>query len=423
MTIRSFILLSLLPAVCCGQLDFEREPIRYSDSEPTDRVHQLSEKLADGTVILEWDRQHGYLKSLLRELEVPQSSQTLVFSKTSLQVSRISPRRPRAIYFNDEVYVGWVQQGDVIEISAADPQLGGTFYSLSQEQSESPLIKQENARCLQCHASTHTRRTPGHMVRSVTSDAAGQPVYRLGTHVTEPRSPFSERFGGWYVTGTHGSQRHMGNSWLTDPDTSEILDTEAGANLTDLSSMVNVSPYLTVHSDIVALLVLQHQVHMHNVLTAANHSGRLTARDALVMNRVLERDENYQSDSTLRRYESAAGRVVEALLFRHESLLTDAISGSSGFSEQFALMGPFDRQKRSLRQFDLQQRLFKYPCSFLIYSDSFKALPEGVMSIVRRRLSEVLTAETTNDEFAHLSRSDRQAINEILKETLWADFE
>jgi len=417
MVLRAVILIGLLPTACFGQLDFEREPINYSETEPVDRVHQLSEEIAAGSVSLQWEQKHGFLKSLLKELDVSEASQTLVFSKTSLQVSQIWPRHPRAIYFNDDVYVGWVQQGEFIEISAADPKLGGTFYSLTQRRSDAPALNRETSRCLQCHASTHTRRIPGHMVRSVFPDQSGQPVYRLGTHITEPASPMTERFGGWYVTGTHGDQRHMGNAWLADPDKSEKLDLEHGANVTDLSEFLNTSPYLTSHSDIVALLVLQHQVHVHNVLTAANHSGHLTARDAVIMDRALERDESYQSDSTRRRYQSAADKVVKALLFSGEIVLTSPIQGTSHFAEEFAAQGPFDELRRSLRQFDLERRLFRYPCSFLIYSDAFNGLPEGVMSEVHQKLASILSGSDSSDEFAYLSPEDRVAISEILQQT------
>lgn len=412
-----FLIFAALPSVVVAQLDFERDPIRYSETEPTDPVVQLAKKIESGEACLQWEDNHGYLGSLLSELKVPRSSQTLVFSKTSLQVGRISPGKPRAVYFNDDIYVGWVQRGDVIEISAADPALGGTFYSLSQKKSDTPILNRETSRCLQCHGSTHTRRIPGHIVRSVYPDSTGQPVFRLGTHLTDERSPFSERWGGWYVTGTHGEQRHLGNTVLSDPDKSEELDTDAGANITDLSALVNVSPYLTPHSDIVALMVLQHQVRVHNVLTAANHSGRLTARDAVIMNKALDREPGFESESTCRRYESAAEKVVKALLFCDEVPLTHPIAGTSSFTNEFPQSGPFDSTGRSLRQFDLQTRLFQYPCSFLIYSDSFRSLPTGVRTRVEKRLKEILSGKDDSEYFHHLSETDRSAIAEILAAT------
>ena len=404
--------------IAVAQLDFEREPICYSDTQPTDRVFRLGQRLATGEVTLSWDSQHSYLRSLLSELEIPVSSQTLVFSKTSLQVGRISPKTPRAIYFNDDSYVGWVQQGDVIEISAADRDLGGTFYTLSQYRVDNPALKRETSRCLQCHGSTHTRRIPGHLVRSVYPASSGQPVFRLGTHLNDHTTPFHERWGGWYVTGTHGDQRHMGNVVLDDPDRSDELDTDVGANIIDLSSMLDTSRYLSPHSDIVALMVLQHQVRMHNVLTAANHSGRLTARDAVVMNKALERPAGYESDSTRRRYESAAEKIVKALLFCGEPPLTSPVVGTSEFTRDFQNQGPFDSRGGSLRQLDLKRRLFTRPCSFLIYSESFRALPHGVLTRVRQRLDEILSGDDTSENFQHLSATDRRDIREILTETL-----
>ena len=416
--LRSILVFSILlvARTSFGQLDHEQEPINYSNEKPTDPIARLAARLEAGEITLEWEPKHGYLTSLMKHLDVPASSQTLVFSKTSLQISRITPRTPRAIYFNDDVYLGWVQRGDVVEISAADPQLGGTFYTLTQHHDEPPVIQRETARCLQCHGSTHTRRVPGHIVRSVFSDPGGQPIYRLGTHLTDDTSPFAERWGGWYVTGTHGKLRHMGNCVIVDENVSEKLDVEAGANITDLSDHFNTKPYLTAHSDIVALMVLEHQAMMHNVLTAANHSGRITARDAIIMNKALERPEDFESDSTARRYASAAESVVKAMLFCDSPPQTDMIKGSSTFQQEFSARGPLDSKGRSLREFDLSTRLFKYPCSFLIATDSFQQLPAGVKTRVWERLDEILSGKDTSEKFAHLSSEDRQAIREILAE-------
>lgn len=411
------LIVGLLNSSAKAQLDFDQEPINYSTAAATDAIAELSHKLQKGDEQLTWDAEHGYLKSMLQKLDVPQSSQVLVFSKTSLQVSRITRRTPRAVYFNDDVYVGWVQRGDVVELSAADPVLGGTFYTLSQQKTSRPEIQRETAHCLQCHSSAHTGRSPGHMVRSVYPDANGLPVYRLGTHLSDDTSPFEERWGGWYVTGTHGHQRHMGNVFIEDERKSEELPSDVGANITDLSTLVETGPYLTPHSDIVALMVLQHQTTMHNILTAASHSGLLTARDAIIMNRALERPEDFESESTGRRYASAAEKIVHGLFFCDEYPLTDSVCGTSSFAEEFAGRGPIDSKGRSLRQFDLKTRLFRYPCSFLIYSDSFKALPSGVQKIVWKRIAQILAGDDKSGDFEHLSADDRQAVREILSET------
>ncbi|MBL8853174.1 MAG: hypothetical protein JNK57_04280, partial [Planctomycetaceae bacterium] len=93
---------------------YERPPIDYLNAEVHDPVARLQQRLVSGEMKLEYDPKHGFLPAVLEALDVPISSQTLVFSKTSLQLQKISPRLPRALYFNDEVYVGFCQRGDVL---------------------------------------------------------------------------------------------------------------------------------------------------------------------------------------------------------------------------------------------------------------------------------------------------------------------
>jgi len=109
--------------------------------------------------------------------------------------------------------------------------------------------------------------------------------------------------------------------------------------------------------------------------------------------------------------------VLKGLLFVGETPLTDAVQGTSGFAEYFAGLGPRDRQGRSLREFDLQRRMFKYPCSYLIDSDAMNALPDQVRSHIYRRLWEIVTDQDTSPTFAHLTRDDRRAIHAILSDT------
>ncbi len=401
-----------------AQLEFERQPILYSRAMPRDSIARLKAELESGQVELSYDKEHGYLPALLKYANVPTSSQVLVFSKTSLQRHNISPRTPRALYFNDDTYIGWVQNGDVVEISTAEPTLGGVFYTLDQRNQQDAVITRKTDQCLVCHASTHTERVPGHIMRSVYVEKSGLPIFSMGTHRTNDASPFQRRWGGWYVTGTHGSQRHMGNELtLRTAANAEDLDREAGANVSKLDDRLTVSRYLTEHSDIIALMVLGHQVNMHNRLTAANYSGQFTGRDTEVMNRVLERPKGFESDSAKRRYASAAKKVVNCLLMVGEYDFNTPIRGTSAFATEFTARGPFDTRGRSLRQLDLQRRLFRYPCSFLIYSPSFDRLPARVLADVYHRLWAVLTNENQSHEFSHLTPADRRAILEILVDT------
>ncbi|MDX2038260.1 MAG: hypothetical protein SFX72_16545 [Isosphaeraceae bacterium] len=407
-----------LPAVAPAQMEYDREPIRYSTSTADDAISRLQSKLRKGEVELEFDESgSGWLASILRELRVPESSQTLVFSKTSFQHTRIAPRTPRAIYFNDDVYVGFVKHGDVLEFAAVDPKLGATFYILDQQPDKRPRFLRQTETCLQCHASSRTRDVPGHLIRSVFPDRSGLPVYNAGSFTTDHESPFSERWGGWYVTGTHGAQRHMGNAIVEDRDHPEGFDREAGANRVDLEGLVDTSPYRTRHSDLVALLVLEHQTQMHNLITHAGYQGRMARTYDEGLNKAFGRPLDVVSESSERRIQSAAEKVVAYMLFSGEPKLAEPVSGTSGFARDYSAQGPSDRRGRSLRELDLKTRLLRYPCSPLIYSDAFEGLPDPVKSRIYTRLHEILTGKDRSPAFEHLSDEDRRAILEILLET------
>ncbi len=419
-THRGFLALlvaSLIPSVAAAQLSFERPPIDYHKAPTTDAIVRLQQQMDDGSFQLQYDSKHGYLPSLLDALDVPVSSQVLVFSKTSLQIRHIDPQQPRAIYFNDDVYIGNTRHGDVFEISAVDPQLGAVFYTLNQRRDEAPRFVRDKGQCLTCHASSRTADVPGHLVRSVFPDHRGHAIIGSGTFTTDHTSPLSQRWGGWYVTGTHGKQRHMGNVLVASRTNPEKLDVEDGANVTDLSDRVNVSPYLTPYSDIVALMLLEHQVQMHNLITRASFETRVATGSDQVMNEMLDRDPKYRSPSTQRRIERVGDRLLEYLLFSGEYQLEAPIRGTSGFAEEFAAGGPRDQKGRSLRDLDLDTRLMKYPCSYLIHSAAFDALPAPVKDYVSRRLYAVLKGTDRSDKFAHLTSSDRRAIFAILQDT------
>lgn len=404
-------------ATARGELPYEAEPINYLTAPLTDPVAQLQGKLERGETDLKYDVQYGYLPDLLRQLDISPSSQMLVFSKTSFQRTRISRRSPRAVYFNDDTYIGFVQQGEVIEISAADPRQGAVFYTLTQAKAERPALLRQTHDCLQCHSSSKTQDVPGHLVRSVFPDGSGMPVFNAGTFNTSHESPLKERWGGWYVTGTHGQQRHMGNVFVTDRQRPERLDIEAGANVTDLTKLIDTSPYLTSHSDIVALMVLEHQVKVHNLITAAGYHARLALHYEASINQALGRPADHLSESTQSRYKTPAEKLLKYLLFVEETPLEGRVTGTSPFAHEFAARGPRDRQDRSLRDFDLEHRLFKYPCSYEIYSAAFDALPDVVKDYVYRRLYDIVTGQDQSSDFARLIAADRQAIREILLDT------
>lgn len=397
---------------------YEQPPINYSRARPDGPVARLQSDLDAGKVKLDRADEQAFLRALLAQLEIPVESQVLVFSKTSQQNSRISPRTPRAIYFNDDVYLGWVQ-GGMVEVADMSPTLGMTFYVLDHRDREKPLMFERSATCLDCHAGSRVNNMPGMLVRSVYPDDLGQPILSQGSFVTGHASPLSERWGGWYVTGTHGEGRHMGNSIASEVPGGAILDLAAGANRTDLSPYFNTAPYLTDTSDIVALMVLEHQCEMQNILGQAAAYTRLALhRQELLREELGEPPAAGLTGSGLTVARSQAEKVVRHLLFADEIMLPDGgITGSAAFQTAFQGNARRDGDGRSLKDFQLKTRLFRHRCSYMIYSRAFMDLPDAVRELVYTRLLEVLDGADESPTFAHLSRHEREVIKAILVAT------
>lgn len=408
-------LLGLSPGM--AQDDFDREPINYSASAPDNAVTDLETRLKAGQCRLEYEENGGYLRAILRELALPHSSQMLVFSKTSMQRQRIAPRTPRAIYFNDEVYVGFCQQGEVMEIAAVDPKLGVVFYTLDQSRADSPRLIRQGDSCLICHASGNTQGAPGLVVRSVYSDPEGLPILSAGTYRIDHTSPLAQRWGGWYVTGRHADQKHLGNLVIAGREVPREVDNHAGSNLTDLRDRFDVSRYVTADSDLVALMVFEHQAQAQNLITKANFVCRQALYSQRQLNLELKEPLDRVWASTTSRIRTAGDALVKYLLFSGEAPLTGKVSGTTSFASDFQAIGPRDSHDRSLREFDLEKRLFRYPCSYLIYSRSFDSLPPEMNAYVLERIYSILTGKDTSSDFSHLGAEDRQAVLEILRET------
>lgn len=391
-----------------GYLPFADAPINYRSENLADPVAKLQERLDRGELKLEYEPGHGYLKSVLAALRVPVSSQTLVFSKTSFQYPKISPEHPRALYFNDDVYVGQVHEGRSLEFVSFDPMQGAIFYVLDEHKVERPRFERSELDCVQCHvANGPTKGVPGVMLRSVYVSPSGTQAAGTPAFITGQESPLKDRFGGWYVTGSSGAQAHLGNAILPDGAHADQLDQQTVANIGGLTGRIDTSAYLTPYSDIIAQLVLAHQTQMHNLITETNYQTRLA----------LYKSGGEVTEAVRQQFEKPAEQLVRYLLFANEAPLQDRVEGTSGFAEEFAARGPRDSQGHSLRDFDLHKRLFKYPCSYLIYSEAFDSIPSPAKEFVYRRLFEVLTGSDQSPAYAALSSEDRRAILEILVAT------
>ncbi len=394
----------------------DNEAIRYSKGPVDDPIFRLQQKIDSGAVKLQYEDEFGYLRSVLNALKVPQSSQVLVFSKTSFQAPRIGPRMPRALYFNEDVTVGFVRTGEVLEFAVQDPRQGTIFYTLDQERATKPHFDRRDI-CLQCHQSGATFGVPGMMIRSVTPDRTGFPVMSAGTYITDHRSPLKERWGGWYVTGTTGEQEHMGNAIVRNPMDDEKLPISEGTrNVTELGKYFDAGAYVSPHSDIVALMALEHQTQMLNLITRVGWEARIAMYENDAINHSLGEPAGMR-ESTERRINIAVEELLEYMVYSGEAKLLAPVKGTSGFTEEFQKLARKDSKGRSLRDLDLKARMFRYPLSYMIYTEPFDALPPVVMKRLRLRLGEVLSGKETGPKFAHLTQADRMAIVGILRDT------
>jgi len=383
-------------------LDLDHPAITYRTRQSTNVVDTLSARVQAGQVNLPYEDTTGYLKPVLDALNVSVDSQMVVFSKTSLQLNNIQPRNPRVIYFNDSVAVAWVR-GGFIEIAAHDPAQGAVFYRVLRAVTGPPAFFRDDS-CLSCHNAFATLNVPGFLAKSVPSAVDGSGLPWLGNYLTDHRSPIVERWAGWYVTGKTGAIRHLGNAPLANRNADDLTIDAANLNLADLRSRFDTSGYLSPHSDVVALLVFDHQIRMMNLLTRIGWQARTLAHDGR------------SEPAIVTGLRDIASETVDYMLFVDEAPLS-GVSGTSGFAESFGKRGPRDSKGRSLRDFDLKQRLFTNPCSYMIYSEAFERLPPAAKRAIYQRLWEVLSGRVRAPKYARLSSADRDRIIEILRET------
>jgi hypothetical protein len=373
-----------------------------------------------GEVKLEWKAPRGYLDSLLKALKLDPSSQSLVFSKTSLQINWISEKTPRAIYFNDENYVAWVDGSPMLEMVGVDSVMGPVFYTLdNRNPSATAKLERETLRCLNCHDSFSLSGggVPHFLMVSTNAGVEGDKAQRNASIDTSDSTPMKNRWGGWYVTGHDGGQPHLGNIVIRSKEDLDRIDQLRVPELDTLKGLFDTKPYLTDKSDIVALVVLAHQVTIHNLVTRANYKSRR------FIGHEFPGEENPNpawaefSPKQQKVLKAILEPLVRALLYADAAPFVAPMTGNSGYDAWFEKQGPRDPKGRSLRDFDMKTRLFKYPLSYLIYSDGFNGLPDNAKQYVYLRIAEILRGQDQSPTFAELSATDRKAILEILTAT------
>lgn len=374
-------------------LPFGQSPVDYLGETTSDPVARLGGLLASGKKTLRAVPGRGYLDSVLRALDVPVSSQLLVYSKTAVNQRLITPKTPRAVYFNDAVSVAWVPGTAELELSAVDPIKGAMFYVITQPDAAAgarPRFHRKSS-CLACHIGRTTLSVPGGILRSFLVELTGKPLegYSRVTGTT----PIANRWGGWYVTGRLGTMTHMGNLLNRDENRRHRHEASFRASLDRLDTLVDLKGYLSPHSDVVAHLVLDHRLHGQNLITRVSYEHRLGRRS------------------------DAEDRLLRYLLLVESPRWTTPVSGTSGFAKWFQRRGPRTTDGRSLRQLDLSGRLFRYHLSHLVYSPQLAAMPDAPRGRLGRRLQAVLSGRPAGGLEQLLTARQRADVRDILAAT------
>ena len=382
--------------------------IAYSTGPVDNAVVDLNRQVREGAVELTFDGESGYLRSVLEALDIPVESQVAVFSPTSNRAPLITSTNPRAIYFRDDVAVAWVRGSDELELAVQDRRQGSVFYTLAQTPAAAPQLERDD-QCLACHLTWDSLGVPGLQVLSTFPLTSDPNAYATG-FTSDHRARIEDRWGGWYVTGRHEPFVHMGNVEVTDVDDPQATIGVPRPELPSLAGLFDATGYLTPHSDMAALMVLEHQAHMTNLITQVGWEAR----------RILYREAAGGApagDGAAELLRESIVYLVDYLLFVDEAPLARPIEGSAGFAAAFAARGPRDSRGRSLRELDLDRRLMRYPCSYMIYTRAFDALPPPAKAGIYQRLWDVLAGRVTDAVYDRLAPADRAAIVEILIDT------
>ncbi|MFZ4765861.1 MAG: hypothetical protein ACOYMN_12995 [Roseimicrobium sp.] len=371
-------------------------------TEPDDPFSKFIARVEKGEVKLDARAsEKDFVAAFLRALEVPASSQLWVFSGTSLQSGRISPHTPRAIYFNEETYVGYVPGGQM-EISSLDPERGMIFYIFDIPRDGGNVRFQRSERCMNCHAGDAQFKLPGLAGESVIPgpNTGSLDAFRRG--LSGHTIALEDRFGGWVVTGAPASLQHHGNA---------TGDLNAGKmTLTSVKPGTDFDPqrYPAPTSDLLAHLVFEHQVGFTNRVTEARYltrammaagKGRLRNEDAKVL-------------------DAKAAELASYLLFANEATLPrEGITGDSAFKTDFLRNRKAAPDGTSLKDFDLHTRIFKHRCSYMLYSRVFTTLQPEFKKLVYAKLSAAV-GETSAREYNYLPLPEKRAIRAIVGATL-----
>jgi len=381
--------------------DLELPPHDYFNRRPQDRFTRLKAALESGELQLDRTGEKEYLRSLLERLEIPVSSQLLVFSTTSLQLRFITPENPRALYFNEDTYVGYIPGGR-LEIVSLDPDLGGIFYIFDLPKGAAPVRVERSDRCMNCHAREDTGFIPGLVVKSVAPATTGGSLDSFRRGITGHGVPLTDRFGGWHVTGLDGFTNHWGNLL------GELRDRQIRRVPNPPGSRFRFDRYLASTSDVLAHLLHEHQAGFVNRAIEATYRTRTH----------LHNDGGKLTAAHEAELDDQARLLTRYLLFADEvPLPAGGVNGDDAFRADF-LRNRRTVNGESLKDLELRTRLFRNRCSYMIYSAAFAGLPAVMKSKVFAGLKRALDESSPAPEFTYLPPAEKRTIRGILKSSL-----
>lgn len=382
-------------------LDFVAAPHRYHERTPSDPFTRIKAQLESGTLPLDRSSELATVRSLLKTLKIPESSQLLVFSTTSLQLGLISPSNPRALYFNEDTYIGWVPGGR-IEVVSIDPELGGIFYIFDIPHDASPIRADRSGRCMNCHAGEDAGFVPGLVIKSVLPGPSGGSLESFRDVPAGHATPFTNRFGGWHVTGAAGFSNHWGN----------LTGRLSQGNLVRIPNppgdRYRADRYPVPSSDFLAHCIHEHQIGFFNRAIAAGYRVRSH----------LHFDGPTLTPAHQGEVDADAEALARYLLFSDEAPFpVEAASGAGAFQADFL------RDRRivgghSLKDLNLKTRLFQHRCSYLITSEFFARLPDPLKSGVVQRIQSAIRDTNPETRIAAPPAEERRILRELLGDAL-----
>lgn len=382
---------------------FSEAPHNYYDRAPRDAFASVMAAIESGQVKLDTTSEKTQLTSLLKALEIPVTSQLLVYSATSFQGGLIRPANPRALYFNEEVYVGFVPGGR-FEVAAIDPDLGPVFRIFRPSPDGKPEVTRTE-RCMNCHAGRTSKQVPGLVVESVICTNTGASLDGFRREQVGHTIPLADRFGGWHVTGAHEHGLHLGNlmgeAAPSAPNGYKKFADPPG-------SLFDFNRYPVRTSDLFTHLIHEHQLGFHNLVTL----GVYRTRDAL------EAGRGHVSNDDAAALNDLARQLVRYVLFANEAKLPEGgLKPDPAFMKDFLARRVAVQNGASLRDLDLHGRLFRYRCSYMVQTPSFMAMPKEFKDRVLAGLSTALREQGAPPEFNYLPPEEKRAIRSILRET------